>query len=164
MESLSHYIAANRYKTIILLLLILSIVAFVMKMSLPDNACGKYAVEIIYLNDKTLSVQIADNDCKRILGLSGKSWLFKDEGMLFVFDVLDDHAFWMKDMNFPIDILWLDDTLKVVGIEKRLSPETFPEIFGKDFVSKYVLEVNSGFVDENKIKVGNIIYLDKKEY
>jgi len=98
-------------------------------------------------------------------GLSGRKDLKEDEGMLFVFsaqggsasggEINNRHYFWMKDMNFPIDIIWFGEDLKVVYIEKNAQPVSFPTTFGPEEDSKYVLEVISGFSEKNNLKEGN---------
>jgi uncharacterized membrane protein (UPF0127 family) len=63
----------------------------------------------------------------------------------------------MKDMNFPIDILWINDNFEVVGIEKNILPQTYPKTFGEKYLASYVLEVSAGYCDKNNIKLGNKI-------
>jgi len=92
-------------------------------------------------------------------GLSGRVGLKNDEGMLFVFSRSDEYSFWMKDMNFPIDIIWLGEDLRVVYIKKDAKPESFPEVFEPNENSKYVLEVVSNFSEKNNLKDG-----DKAEF
>jgi uncharacterized membrane protein (UPF0127 family) len=142
----------------VLLLVIVGWVFFVkQKMS-----CGGYEQKYIKINDKTIKVDISDNDCKRILGLSGRKELKNDSGMFFVFPEIGNYGFWMKDMNFPIDILWIDKSLNIIGIEKMVSTSTYPNILGEKYFASYVLEIPSGFSDTNNIKVGNkIIFSDK---
>lgn len=72
-------------------------------------------------------------------------------GMLFVFKKEDKHGIWMKDMRFPIDILWLDSKYKVVSVAENVSPDTFPKIFYPHTNAKYVFEAKAGFSAENKI-------------
>lgn len=115
------------------------------------------------INDNVFLLTVADRQETREQGLSGKTSLGENEGMLFVFETPDLHVFWMKDMKFAIDIIWLDEKYKIVHIEKAVSPETFPSVFGPTEKSKYVLETNAYFVDKNSLKVGDIlnIYLKK---
>ena len=75
--------------------------------------------------------------------------------MLFVFDHPAQYPFWMKDMNFPIDIIWIDENLKVIFIKKNAVPESYPEVFTSPQNSKYVLEVVAGFSDKYNIKIGD---------
>ncbi|MEK7552225.1 MAG: DUF192 domain-containing protein [Patescibacteria group bacterium] len=94
-------------------------------------------------------------------GLSFRESLEKDRGMLFVFENLDYYSFWMKDMKFSLDIIWLDKNFSVVHIEKFVKPETFPNSFKPNVLSKYVLEVNAGFSDENKIEIGSYAQIQR---
>lgn len=108
---------------------------------------------------KTLNVQIADTDAKRARGLSGKEGLTENEGMLFVFETEGYYGFWMKEMNFPIDIAWLDKDKKITYIEKNLSPETYPKVFyalknNNPILNLYVLETKSGFFEKSGIEIG----------
>jgi hypothetical protein len=88
-------------------------------------------------------------------GLSGRISLASDAGMLFIFPKPSINYFWMKDMNFPIDIIWLDENLKVIYIKKDANPELFPESYGPNIFSKYVLEVSAGFSEKNNLKTGD---------
>ncbi|MFA6797535.1 MAG: DUF192 domain-containing protein [Candidatus Paceibacterota bacterium] len=119
--------------------------------------CGSYDQKYIKINEKIIKIDISDNDCKRTLGLSGRKELKNDTGMLFVFQKEGNHGFWMKDMNFPIDILWIDGDFNITGIEKSVATSTYPEIIGGNYQAKYVLELFSGFSEKNNIKVGNKI-------
>ena len=63
-------------------------------------------------------------------GLSGKSQLAQDQGMLFVFAQPGKYYFWMKGMNFSIDIIWIGEDMKVIYIKKDARPELYPETYG----------------------------------
>lgn len=113
----------------------------------------------VRLAGEILEVKIADDAIERSKGLSGVSGISTDWGMLFVFETPGVYAFWMKDMNFPIDIIWFDETGKVVYIKKDVQPESYPESFvpPKEKTSKYVLEVFSGFSNSHNLKIGDAI-------
>lgn len=106
-------------------------------------------------SNKTIVIEVVESQEARTQGLGGRKKLKQDKGMLFVFQNSDRHAIWMKDMNFPLDILWLDDTKQVIHIEEDVAPETYPQTFTSNNPAKYVLEVNSGFVQEHRVKVGD---------
>jgi uncharacterized protein len=106
-----------------------------------------------------LHVLIADTESRRMLGLSYRESLGKNQGMLFVFDEPGKHGIWMKEMKFSIDIIWLDDNLKVVDVKRNISPDTFPEVFEPKADASFVLEVNSGFTDKHDISVGSELVL-----
>jgi uncharacterized membrane protein (UPF0127 family) len=75
--------------------------------------------------------------------------------MLFVFDKPSIYPFWMKDMNFPIDMIWIGENDEVVYIEKNAQPDSYPETFVSSQNAKYVLEVISSFSEKNNLKVGD---------
>jgi uncharacterized protein len=117
--------------------------------------------KIVEIGGITLNVEVADTDVARIQGLSGRKSLGKNEGMLFVFEDPGNYGFWMKDMNFAIDIAWLDKDKKIIYIENNVEPETYlknpPQIFGSDVTSLYVLETPAQFLVENNVKIGDFV-------
>ena len=136
-----------------------------------------YDTAEILINGRAVSVLLADTELKRIRGLSGKNSIGAD-GMLFVFPEEDFHGIWMKDMVFPIDLIWLRRTqtnvnctrayadkgscLKVVDIKENVQPGTFPEVFYPREKARYVLEVNTGFVSKNLLVIGDFLASQQK--
>ena len=111
------------------------------------------------ISNVTLELVVADTDKKRTLGLSGlEKFPPQSGGMIFIFDEPDYLSFWMKDMKFPIDIIWFDESKRIVNLEENLSPDTYPQVFTSQVLAKYVLEVPANFVFKNKIKIGDQIY------
>jgi len=108
---------------------------------------------------KDFLVEVADDEVERIQGLSNTSYLGDKDGLLFVFEEPGLHGIWMKDMRFPIDIIWFGADMKVVSIEEDVAPETFPEIFLPDEPALYVLEGNAGFVQLHGIEIGDELRL-----
>jgi uncharacterized membrane protein (UPF0127 family) len=94
------------------------------------------------------SVKVADTEEERRQGLSGTAGLAPRGGMLFVFDENDQHGIWMKDMNYPIDILWISESYNIVSIKKSVSPNTYPQVFQNSKPARYVLELPAGSIDE----------------
>ena len=119
----------------------------------------------IKVGEKVISVTLADNEAERKNGLSGKTSLGADSGMLFIFDKKDIYpSFWMKEMLIPIDIIWVNDA-KVVKIDKALQPpdKDIPEghltLYYPEKPIDYVLEVNAGFSDNNNVTLGTEVDL-----
>jgi uncharacterized protein len=124
----------------------------------PTKILKTEDIKSINIAGQNIKVDLALTEAEQAQGLSGRPSLAEDEGMLFVFANPGKYLFWMKDMNFPIDMIWLSSDLKVVYIEKNATPESYPETFGpgpNDGEAKYVLEVVSGFSDKNNLKVGD---------
>jgi len=71
--------------------------------------------------------------------------------MLFVFDRSEEQCFWMKEMRFSLDMIWLDEEKKIIKINRDVSPETYPNQFCTDN-TRYVLEFNAGFADKHGLK------------
>ncbi len=112
------------------------------------------------VNNHEIELTVVRSERDRMNGLSGRRSLDRDDGMLFVFEEKDRHSFWMKNMNFPLDIIYIDDN-KVVDIKKNAQPiseeDTSPTIYTPSRPANYVLEVNAGVADEYKITVGSTI-------
>jgi uncharacterized protein len=96
-------------------------------------------------------------------GLSVKNQLRENESMLFVFEEPLRHTFWMKDMKFPIDIIWLDSNGKIVHIEENLMPCPLVLIcpsYAPNTDSQYVLETIAGFAQRHNISLGTTIKIE----
>ena len=91
--------------------------------------------------------------------MSGQDALKKDEAMLFIFDEPGMHGFWMKDMRFSIDIIWIDENLRVVHLEENVSPSSYPESFIPSVDAKYVLEIYTGQAAAQGIGLGDAVQL-----
>ena len=116
----------------------------------------------VVLGGKTFVMEIADTPDLHAEGLSGHKPLADNEGMIFIFDTPGVYKFWMKDMLFPLDIIWLAPDKTVVGFEKSLSPQTYPQSFGPDALSQYVLEISNGQIDNLNIKIGDTVNFTEK--
>jgi uncharacterized protein len=132
-----------------------------------DNTQGTANIQdikYVKIAGQNIKVDLALDSVTQAQGLSGRSGLSENSGMLFIFDKSGKYYFWMKGMNFPIDMIWLapsegGDTknAKIIYIKKNATPEAYPETYGPDVNTKYVLEVASGFSDKNNLKEGDSI-------
>ena len=104
-------------------------------------------------NTECFDLEVADTDAKRMKGLSDRTDLPQNKGMIFMFDQPEEQCFWMKDMKFNIDIIWVDEQKSILKIKENLSPDTYPDSFCADN-TKYVLEFNQGFAAKYGLKVG----------
>lgn len=104
------------------------------------------------VSGKQYVLEIKDTDDERQQGLSGRDSLSKEAAVLFVFDSNARRCFWMKDMKFAIDIVWLDEHKKVVAVEHSVKPSTYPDNFCHD--GKYVAEFVAGTAKSNGNDVG----------
>ncbi|OGL79726.1 hypothetical protein A3F28_00065 [Candidatus Uhrbacteria bacterium RIFCSPHIGHO2_12_FULL_57_11] len=118
----------------------------------------------VIVGGKTVSALIADTPEKRSKGLGGRRSLGTDEGMLFVFDEAAQYGFWMKDMKFAIDIIWINDG-KIVDIAPNVQPPSSPDDELTSYLPRLpadaVLEVAAGFVQKSGVKIGDAVGVGK---
>jgi uncharacterized membrane protein (UPF0127 family) len=88
-------------------------------------------------------------------GLSGRDSLPPNTGMLFVFKEPAAYQFWMKDMKFPIDIIWFAADQTITYIKQNATPDSYPTIFEPPYLSLYVLEVPAGFAEAHGLNIGD---------
>lgn len=115
----------------------------------------------VVFEDVRVSVDVADTVESRKRGLGGRTSLPRGTGMLFLFDTSDTYGMWMKDMHFPIDIIWLDASLRVVDLHEQADPASYPTVFKPMTDARYVLEVPSGFVREHQVTAGMQALLER---
>ncbi len=147
------------------ILLFLLPMVFFLHVVIMDNEQKVYALDTnnvssssVKIKDLIISVDLAKTPEQQAKGLSVKNTLNENEGMLFIFDTPKEHSFWMKDMKFPIDIMWIGSDHKIVHIEKNLQPCAFFLLctsYSPHANSKYVLEVPSNYTAKNTIVIGD---------
>jgi len=110
------------------------------------------------INNKIIKVEIADTLSEQIKGLGGKTELCADCGMLFTFSDSQIRQFWMKNMNFPLDIIWINDG-KIVNISKNLAleGENPKKTYSSIVPANNVLEINAGLCEKLNLKIGDQI-------
>ena len=124
-----------------------------------------YPKQQIIIGENILNVLVADTSARQFKGLSGKKSLGKYDGMLFKFSSSDHYIIVMRDMNFPIDIIWINDN-KIIDltynaqVEKNITESQLTQHSSSSTVNM-ILEVPAGLVKQKNLKIGdNIIALD----
>lgn len=145
-------------KPIILILLVVGVVAL-----LVARATSTRSVRI---GEGTFKLEVAATPEARARGLSGRRSLAPDRGMLFIFQDAVHHGIWMKDMRFPIDILWLKsvDSRHAIVIDIAPSvqpqpgkPETqLPVLYPRD-IADTVIELRADSVFHTGVKIGDSV-------
>ena len=115
------------------------------------------------IGESRLSVEIADTPALQIHGLSGREFLPDNSGMLFKFSGPGQPNFWMKEMRFDLDFIWLADGRVVeithnVPIEPGVS-DTDLKLYAPARPVDSMVEVNSGWANNHNIKVGDSVRL-----
>jgi hypothetical protein len=150
-----------KYFLIIILFFLLGLILI----NQPSRNLNLENMKYVKIAGQNIKVDLALTKEARTQGLSGRKNLKEGEGMLFIFERSGNYPFWMKDMFFPIDIIWLAPSeggdyskAKVIYIKKDACPELYPEIYGPQEggpEARFILEVVSGFSDKNNLKVGD---------
>jgi len=113
-------------------------------------------------------IEVADEEEEQRQGLSGRQSLPTGQGMLFIYAQPGNYGFWMKDMNFPLDFVWISSD-RVAGVTENVSPTQFttydvvnlPLYYPPEAVNK-VLEINAGQVEKFGIKAGDKVVVKLK--
>ncbi len=145
-----------------IIILISVVILFLVVFSIMTNKSSSLQKACIE-NKSCFNIEIADTANQRATGLSMKKFLNKGDAMLFIFPEKTIPGFWMKDMKFPIDIIWINESWKITGIEKNMQPcegNLCPLVYPKEKIM-YVLEINSGLSDKYGFKDGDSVHLEQ---
>jgi len=119
----------------------------------------------VELNHERFSIELADTQEKRTLGLMFRDSMPEDHGMLFIFPGETRRSFWMKNTRIALDIFYFDSNLTLVSVAENTPPCRTPECpnYPSDGPAKYVLELNAGKAVELGVKRGDVLelYLDR---
>lgn len=123
---------------------------------LINNEKIKDKIPVCFSSEICISAEIAKTDEEKSLGLMHRESLEKTKGMLFPYESEEIRAFWMKNMNFPIDIIWLDKDKKIVYIHENVQQCAAEpcQLYAPDKNAMYVLEVNANFSRDNNLSIG----------
>lgn len=142
------------FKIILLMIVLITILLVFNEFACLKNKKNK----ILRVGETKIFVEVADTPEERERGLSGRKDLKENNGMLFVFEKEGYYAFWMKDMLFALDFIWIRKN-EIVEINENVKPENYQPpktLLPKNKVDA-VLEVKAGFVKKNNIKIGEKI-------
>jgi len=135
--------------------LLIFLIFFIFMSGCLDEESSKVIID--FGNGTEIIATIAESSEDRSKGLMYKKALDDNTGMLFIFEKEGFYSFWMKNVMFPLDILWFDEELDIIHITEDIPPcnsETC-EVYVSPNPSKYVLEVNSNFVRNHNINIGD---------
>ena len=114
----------------------------------------------VIVGEEVIRVDVADTPSLQSKGLGGRKRLAPNAGMLFVYTEKGRHAFWMRGMYIPIDIIWLDNR-RVVHIERDVpppppgTPESKLTTYASPSPANLVLELAAGRAKSLGLKLGS---------
>ena len=148
MKFFDHVIHADKLRYLVLAAAYLG---FFLIATLPRSVCFETAC---------IDAEVMDTNEARMVGLMYRSNLGEDKGMLFVFEQSERYGFWMKNVNFPIDMIFLDRDKAIIYIANATPCVEEPcAVYTPELPALYVIEVNAGFSEMNGIGVGQKVSL-----
>ncbi len=111
------------------------------------------------IGERNFELEIADTPESHQQGLSGRTEMPNEKGMLFAFSTPESACFWMKDMEFNLSVLWFDADRKLIYQQQNVAPSSYPKSFCPSALATYVVEVNPNLVD---MKLGDELVLQKQ--
>jgi uncharacterized membrane protein (UPF0127 family) len=132
---------------------------------LLHNSWGYGIDSVSFVNGESIGIEIASTPSELQRGLMYREYLPEGAGMFFIFESEERHGFWMKNMNFPLDIIWIDSDLNIVDITGEVAPcHSDPcAVYSPSVPARYVLEVPAGYAQEKGIFIGQEVALTKLE-
>jgi uncharacterized membrane protein (UPF0127 family) len=145
-------------------LALLLVVAIARTASAPDivsaDCSQPYAHDAtVTIRDRKFFAEVAGTEAARARGLSGRECIPADTMMLFSYERDGEYCFWMKDMKFPIDIVWVDKQGYIVQIKYDFEPESYPTTYCPEVPSRYVLEMGKGVANKLELADGDQVII-----
>ncbi len=111
----------------------------------------------VCIKNTCINIEVADTESSRLQGLMFRQSLDQDSGMLFIFEQAGRTGFWLKNVRFALDLIWINQDKKIVDIQTNARPCQTEDclIYYPVKDASFGLEVNAGFVARHKIRVGD---------
>jgi uncharacterized membrane protein (UPF0127 family) len=121
--------------------------------------------ELTFFNSKnrkitTIDIEIPDTREEKTRGLMDRRFMADTEGMFFINDMSRYHFFWMKNTYISLDMIFVDEKMQIVKIEKNTIPLS-EKLIAVPKDAQYTIEVNAGFCDRHSIKIGDSVQMVK---
>ena len=124
---------------------------------LAVGGCATGGDSWVELGGQRYKVEIADDDAERARGLMFRDEMEKDRGMLFIHEAEEPQAYWMKNTRIPLDILYFDNSLRLVSQQRDVPPCALGDgcpPYPSNAPARYVLELNAGEAARLKLENG----------
>lgn len=148
-----------------MLIIVVAVILFYSKTTKKNKTVlqlSDYDMAEIDISEQKMSVYIAESNIQQQYGLSIVDKINDNEGMLFLYQGEQTPTFWMKDMHFDIDIIWIKDEV-IIGITQNLSYLDQQTRYYPENEVDAVLEVKSGFCQRHDVKIDDKIKISRKK-
>ncbi|MBI4268665.1 DUF192 domain-containing protein [Candidatus Uhrbacteria bacterium] len=124
------------------------------KVSSPTDS----APNILSLGTEAVKMDALTTKQEQMKGYTNRKRPADNHGFLYVLDKPSRYAYWMKNMLFTTDVVWLDETMKVVDLRSSIAPQTYPDqIFEPIQPASYMLEFPDGFIARHGVEAGDVV-------
>jgi len=117
----------------------------------------------VTIGTHVFNVEVAKSEKTKQVGLTKATGIKNDEGMLFAFDTYGLYGFWMKNMKFPVDIIFISDGQIVSTAQDAplvIASNSSPVVYRPDGVADKILEINAGLVKKYNINAGDNVKIE----
>jgi uncharacterized membrane protein (UPF0127 family) len=112
----------------------------------------------LIVGGQTYRLEVADTEVTYQKGLGDRLSLPQNRGMVFVYPNPQPLCFWMKDMRFSLDIIWLNGDKQIIKIAPGVAPSTYPKTYCSDSTAEYVVELNAGQAQLLHLRLGQTLH------
>ena len=134
--------------------------------TLPPTPTPLPDAPLVHIGDTVFMVDLAVTPAERTQGLSGRPSMHTDRGMLFVYDEDGVRTFWMPDMHFPLDMVWIRADCTVAGVTADVlnpppdTPRDQLDLYPSAGLVRFILEINAGQAATHRIESGDAVEFD----
>jgi len=131
----------------------------ILEVKIPER---KWKIKNIQIGSKNYEIYITESRENQTTGLAAFEEIKENQGMIFEFPEEDYHAFWMKNMKFDIDMIFLDQNNQVIQIFENVQKSSYKsdtdfQTYMPKLKSKFVIEIKSGETKKNGLRTGDVI-------
>lgn len=140
--------------------LIITLILLKLNQKKENLSTNKQEQSYLQINGQKIPVEIAKTNAEQEKGLSGRESLPSGTGMLFIYNQPNHRSFWMKEMNFSLDFVWIREE-KIVAITENVAPQDYqpPQALGSPEPIDQALELNAGEAERLNLKIGDSVEL-----
>lgn len=144
----------SKKRIVFLLVMALFLISGALLFNAPEQT---EVINVNFPSGRVLKAEVADTPEKLLFGLAFRNVLPPGEGMIYIFENSGLHRVWTKEFQFPVDVIWVDESKVVVHIVKGALPcneRQCPWYGPPPQDARYIVEANAGFVDQAKVQIG----------
>ena len=145
----------DKKRIFFLLVMALLLISGALLFNAPEQT---QVININFPGGAVLKAEVADTPEKLLFGLAFRNILPPDEGMVYIFGESGPHRVWTKEFQFPVDVIWVDESKFVVHVVENAPPciESRCPWYGPPSQdARYIIEANAGFVEQAKVVIGS---------